>query len=151
MAFTAAELRRRARDELREHARRREVIAVEAVARQTAAQRLRQVAEQASVSALEALAAAAVTFGGLEAAASVTGIASAEFRAARRDVSAERAAQLADEISMEALAKRARRKSGAGGGEPPFDVLPPEIRGQPEQSTSTPWGVPSAGTPDTPV
>jgi hypothetical protein len=111
MTFTAAELRRRARDELRELARRREAVAIETVARRAAAERARKHADLASVAAMEAMAAAAVTFGGPEAASSVTGIPPAEFRAARRGISAERAVEFADQMSSAVIAKRLRRGS----------------------------------------
>jgi hypothetical protein len=61
---------------------------------------------------MDALAAAAVTFDGPEAASLVTGIPAAEFRAARRTVSAEKAAEIARQMSGSATGNRARRKPG---------------------------------------
>lgn len=114
MGLTAAELRKRAREDLQEVARRREVVAVTAVSARDEAERVRAAAEAAAAEATNALAAAAVTFGGPEQAERVTGIPANEFRSARRDVTAEKAAEIADALYNVAVTARRRGRKGAG-------------------------------------
>jgi hypothetical protein len=110
--LTAAELRRRARVDLRATARRRELVAIAAVTARATAEAARADAELAARRAVEALAAAAVTFGGPEKAAAVTGIATAEFRAARRDIPAQKALEIAEDVVTSAAERAARRMRG---------------------------------------
>lgn len=122
MGYSAVELRRRARADVRELARRREAIAVEAVAQHDAAEQARTTAEAATTAAREALAAASVTFGGPEKAAVVTGIDAAEFRAARREVTAEQAAAAAESMATPRQSSRRQRQQPA----PSTKETPPE-------------------------
>lgn len=127
MGYSATELRRRARADVRELAKRREAIAIEAVARHDAAEQARTMAEAATAAAREALAAASVTFGGPEKAAAVTGIDAAEFRAARREVTAEQATAAAESMATPSPSARRQRQQQT----PRTKETTPEVRVEP--------------------
>lgn len=121
MTLTAAELRRRARADMREAARRREIVAITAVNARVAAVRARDDAHKAAAVAAEALAAAAVTLGGPEKASTLTGIPANDFRAARREVPACKAIEIADDLVAAAVRQANRRGAKSA---PPQDHAP---------------------------
>jgi hypothetical protein len=94
---------------MREATRRREIVAIAAVNARAAAARARDDAHKAATAAAEALAAAAVTLGGPEKASTLTGIPANDFRAARREVRACKATELADELVAAASTRTSRR------------------------------------------